>query len=142
MPHRSRIRNLQLNGARPIASAQSNRHRLSRYGDRQLNSAIHSVAMVQMRMPGSAGRAYYDKKRAAGMAPKSGVRCLKRHLSNLLWRIMIADGQRQHTQHTSPNAMAAWPPETPRFPKGLANREAPNAPEHRDRRHRPGARKY
>ncbi|PVX59513.1 transposase IS116/IS110/IS902 family protein [Rhodococcus globerulus] len=83
-----------------IASAQSNRHRLSHYGDRQLNSAIHTVAMVQIRMPGSAGRAYYDKKRAA-------MRCLKRHLSNHLWRIMIADGQCQHTHRTSPNTMAA-----------------------------------
>ncbi|MDV6271443.1 hypothetical protein [Rhodococcus globerulus] len=32
---------------------------------------------------------------------------LKRHLSNHLWRIMIADEQRQHTHRTSPNAMAA-----------------------------------
>ncbi|OYD61287.1 IS110 family transposase [Rhodococcus sp. OK302] len=97
------------NGTAPvqIASAQSNRHRLSRYGDRQLNSAIHTVAMVQIRMPDSAGRAYYDKKRAAGMAPKSAMRCLKRHLSNHLWRIMIADGQRQHTHRTSPVTMAA-----------------------------------
>ena len=97
------------NGTAPvqIASAQSNRHRLSRYGDRQLNSAIHTVAMVQIRMPASPGRAYYDKKRAAGMAPKSAMRCLKRHLSNHLWRIMIADEQRQHTHRTSPVAMAA-----------------------------------
>lgn len=88
------------------ASAQSNRHRLSRYGDRQLNSAIHTVAMVQMRMPGSAGRAYYDKKRTAGMPPKSAMRCLKHHLSNHLWRIMIADEQRQHTHRISSNTMA------------------------------------
>ena len=31
--------------------------------------------MVQMRLPGSAGRVYYDKKGAAGMAPKSATRC-------------------------------------------------------------------
>src|SRR5205823_1185381 len=49
-----------------IASADSNRHRLSRYGDRQLNSAIHTVAMIQIRMPASSGRAYYDKKIAEG----------------------------------------------------------------------------
>ncbi len=45
-----------------IASADSIRaqHRLSRYGDRQLNSAIFTIAMIQIRMPASAGRAYYD----------------------------------------------------------------------------------
>jgi hypothetical protein len=34
-----------------IASAETNRHRLSRYGDQRLNSAIHTVAMIQIRMP-------------------------------------------------------------------------------------------
>jgi transposase len=43
-----------------IASAGSTRHRLSRYGDRQLNSAIYTIAVIQIRMPASAGRAYYD----------------------------------------------------------------------------------
>ena len=52
-----------------IASADSSRHRLSRHGDRQLNSAIHTIAMIQIRMPASAGRAYYDKKIAAGNPP-------------------------------------------------------------------------
>ncbi len=63
--------------------------------------------MVQIRMPGSAGRAYYDKKRGAEMAPKSAMRCLKRHLSNHLWRIMIDDEQRQQAHRTSPVTMAA-----------------------------------
>jgi hypothetical protein len=41
-----------------IASADFSRHRLSRYGDRQLNSAIRTVAMIQIRMPASTGRAH------------------------------------------------------------------------------------
>jgi transposase len=45
-----------------IASAETDRHRLSRYGNRQLNSAIHTIAMVQIRMPASLGRAYYNTK--------------------------------------------------------------------------------
>ena len=52
-----------------IASADSSQHRLSRYGDRQLNSAIHTVAMIQIRMPDSTGRAYYDKKITEGKSP-------------------------------------------------------------------------
>ncbi|UGT69596.1 IS110 family transposase [Nocardia gipuzkoensis] len=81
------------NGTAPveIASADHRRHRLSRYGDRQLNAALHTIAMVQVRMPGSAGRAYYDRKVAAGSSHRAAMRCLKRHLSNTIWRIMIAD---------------------------------------------------
>ncbi len=45
-----------------IASAGSTRHRLSRYGDRQLNSAIYTIAVIQIRMPASAGRAYYERR--------------------------------------------------------------------------------
>nr|WP_245926118.1 IS110 family transposase [Nocardia nova] len=53
-----------------IASADSVRHRLSRYGDRELNAALHTVAMIQIRMRGSTGRVYYDKKIAEGKSPK------------------------------------------------------------------------
>ena len=54
-----------------IASADSSRHRLSRYGDRQLNSAIYIIAMIQIRMAASAGRAFYDKKIAEGKPSRS-----------------------------------------------------------------------
>jgi transposase len=77
-----------------IASADSSQHRLSRYGDRQLNSAIYTVAMIQIRMPTSAGRAYYDKKIAEGKSPRYAIRALKRHLAGHLWRIMLVDETR------------------------------------------------
>jgi transposase len=77
-----------------IASADSSRHRLSRYGDRQLNSAIYTIAMIQIRMPASAGRAYYDKKIAEGKSPRYATRALKRHLASHLWRVMLADETR------------------------------------------------
>ena len=77
-----------------IASADSSRHRLSRYGDRQLNTAIYTIAMIQIRMPASAGRAYYDKKIAEGKSPRYATRALKRHLADHLWRIMLADETR------------------------------------------------
>jgi transposase len=79
-------------GTAPVhASADSSQHRLSRYGDRQLNSAIYTIAMIQIRMPASAGRAYYDKKIAQGKSPRYATRALKRHLASHLWRIMLAD---------------------------------------------------
>ncbi|WP_324197963.1 transposase [Nocardia abscessus] len=77
-----------------IASGDSTRHRLSRYGDRELNSALHTIAMIQIRMRGSAGRAYYDKKIAEGRTPKEAKRCLKRRLADLCWRTMIRDERR------------------------------------------------
>nr|WP_245718554.1 transposase [Nocardia miyunensis] len=90
------------NGTAPIeiASADHQVHRLSRYGDRQLNAAIHTIAMVQVRMPGSAGRAYYDRRLAGGASPRAAMRCLKRQLSNVLWRIMVADDTRRHRRET------------------------------------------
>jgi transposase len=74
-----------------IASADSSQHRLSRYRDRQLNSAIYTIAMIQIRMPASTGRAYDEKKIAEGKPPRYATRALKRHLAAHLWRIMLAD---------------------------------------------------
>jgi len=56
-----------------IASADKTRHRLSRRGDRQLNSALHMIAMAQIRMPGSAGRTYYQTKMAEGKTPREAL---------------------------------------------------------------------
>ncbi|MFE9789808.1 IS110 family transposase [Nocardia salmonicida] len=97
------------NGTAPIeiASADHQRHRLNRYGDRQLNSAIHTVAMVQVRMRGSAGRAYYERKIAAGATPRAATRCLKRHLSNHIWRTMITDENRLRRRTATESSTAA-----------------------------------
>jgi transposase len=97
------------NGSAPvqIASADTDRHRLSRYGDRQLNSALYTIAMVQIRMPASAGRAYYDKKIAEGKSPRAATRSLKRHLSDHVWRIMLADEKCSHRQHEKESDRAA-----------------------------------
>ena len=75
-----------------VASAEHQCYRLNRYGDRQLNSAIHTIAMVQVRMPTSAGRRYYDRKITDGKTPRAANRSLKRHVFNQLWRTMVADG--------------------------------------------------
>ena len=62
-----------------VASAQRARHRLPRGGDRQLNLALHVVALTQVRMRHSAGRAYYDRKVNEGKTHNEAMRCLKRH---------------------------------------------------------------
>ena len=80
-------------GAAPveIASADKARHRLSRSGDRQLNSVLHTIAVVQIRMPNSPGHAYYQRKLSEGKTPKEAKRCLKRRLADHVWRVMLGD---------------------------------------------------
>ncbi len=77
-----------------VASGERTRHRLSRGGDRQLNSAVHLIAVTQVRMRDSLGRRYFDTKIAEGKTRNEAMRCLKRRLANHLWRLMIADGRR------------------------------------------------
>ena len=83
-------------GAAPVevASADHTRHRLSRTGDRQLNSALHTVAVTQIRMTGSRGNLYYLTKIAEGKTPREARRCLKRRLADHVWRTMTADERR------------------------------------------------
>jgi transposase len=79
-------------GTAPLeaSSGQIIRHRLSRAGDRKLNHALYMMAMVQVRRP-SAGQAYYQRKLAEGKSPKDALRCLKRRLSNAVYRCLVND---------------------------------------------------
>ena len=67
-------------------------------GDRRLNSAIHLIAVTQVRMRDSIGRSYYDKKIAEGKTRNEAMRCLKRRLANHIWRMMSADERRLEAQ--------------------------------------------
>jgi len=84
-------------GAAPVevASADKSRHRLSRAGDRQLNSALHTIAITQIRMTGSLGNIYYQAKIAEGKTAREAKRCLKRRLATHIWRVMTTDERRQ-----------------------------------------------
>ncbi|NLE81240.1 MAG: IS110 family transposase [Rhodococcus sp.] len=74
-----------------IASADKQRHRLSRGGDRTLNSAIHIVAVTQARTTTSAGHAYHRRKVAEGKTHREATLCLKRQIVKTLWRTMQDD---------------------------------------------------
>ena len=80
------------NGTAPIdaSSGDQVRHRLSRAGNRQVNRALHIMAVVQLRNP-TEGRAYYDRKVAAGKTPMEAMRALKRRLSDIVYHQMILD---------------------------------------------------
>jgi transposase len=82
-------------GAAPleVASGEHARHRLSRTGDRQLNHALHIVALVQARSPGCPGYHYFRRKLAEGKTTREALRCLKRRIADHVWRVMLADEQ-------------------------------------------------
>ena len=110
-----------------IASANKTHHRLSRKGDRQLNSALHTIAVIQIRMPGSPGRVYYDRKIAEGKSTKEAKRCLKRRLADHVWRVMTADERRRaraadpggHTEATLKSSAAGPTPTADSSDKSL-----------------------
>lgn len=79
-------------GVAPIEASSGDviRHRLSRAGDRQLNFALHMVAICQARQHPD-GRAYYLRKRADGHSRLEALRCLKRRLSDVVYRQLVRD---------------------------------------------------
>jgi transposase len=79
-------------GTAPIDASSGDRvrHRLSRGGNRQINMVLHMMAVVQLRNP-TEGRAYYDRKIAVGKSPNEAMRCLKRRLSDIVYRTMLND---------------------------------------------------
>jgi len=83
-------------GTAPVeaSSGDVRRHRLNRAGNRQLNTALHTVAIVQAR-DGGAGREHYDRKISERKTPKEAQRSLKRQLSNVVYRHLVDDHQRR-----------------------------------------------
>ena len=83
-------------GTAPVEYSSGGRtvHRLSRRGNRTLNSAIHMAAVTQLRHKHSVGRVYFDRKVADGKTKREALRSLKRHVSNAVYRQLVADADR------------------------------------------------
>jgi transposase len=79
-------------GSAPIEASGGEvlRHRLWRVGDRQLNSALHIIAICQVRH-GAEGRDYYQRKPAEGKTRREALRCLKRRLSDAVFKKLSED---------------------------------------------------
>lgn len=76
----------------PASSGQVQRMRLNRGGNRQLNRALYHVALVQLRHHPPA-QAFVARKRAEGKSSREAMRCLKRHLARVVFRVLErADG--------------------------------------------------
>jgi transposase len=74
------------------SSGEVVRHRLSLAGNRKLNYALHMVAVCQARSDARGGT-YYRKKITEGKSRKEALRCLKRRVSDAVFRSLLADSQ-------------------------------------------------
>jgi transposase len=83
------------NGTAPVEVSSGGRkvYRLSLRGNRRLNHAIHMAAITQIRHKHSDGRAYYERKIAAGKTHKEALRCLKRRISDAIYARLRADAR-------------------------------------------------
>src|SRR3954470_23154196 len=79
-------------GTAPLdaSSGEQIRHRLSRAGNRRLNHVLHMATIAQIRL-NTEGRTYYLRKLAEAKTRKEARRCLKRRLSDMVYRQLVAD---------------------------------------------------
>jgi transposase len=78
-------------GVAPLeaSSGRTQRHRLDRGGNRQLNAALHRIAITQARYHPDA-RAYLERKRSEGKSRREALRCLKRLLARVVFNTLKA----------------------------------------------------
>ena len=85
------------NGSAPVArgSAGVAKPGVNMRGNRKLNHALHIIAVAQLRHPTSEGRIYYERKIAESKTPKEARRCLKRQISDAIYRQLVVDADKQ-----------------------------------------------
>jgi transposase len=69
----------------PVSSGRTDRHRLCRGGNRQLNAALHRIAITQLRLAGP-GPSYYRRRRGQGDSSGDAVRTLKRRIARAVYQ--------------------------------------------------------
>jgi transposase len=77
----------------PASSGNTNRHRLDRGGNRQLNCALHRLAVNKAHWDPETA-AYLERRQAEGKSRKEALRCLKRHLARRVWKLLQSPGSR------------------------------------------------
>jgi transposase len=87
----------------PVWSGNNERHRLSRTGNRQLNAAIHRIAITQAQYHPDA-KGYLERRRAAGDNKAESIRALKRRLSDVVFKALMIDAE---TATATTNSAAA-----------------------------------
>jgi transposase len=76
----------------PVWSGNDDHHRLNRGGNRQLNAAIHRIAITQLRSPGPT-RDAYEQLTKAGKTKRDALRIIRRRLSNIVYKRMLDDSR-------------------------------------------------
>jgi transposase len=71
----------------PVSSGRTDRHRLDRGGNRQINAAIHRIAVTRARCDPHT-QDHIARKKAAGKTNRDAIRCLKRHLARRVWNLL------------------------------------------------------
>jgi transposase len=87
----------------PCSSGQRELHRLHRGGDRQLNHALHIIAVARARHDPDT-KAYLERKEAEGKTKKGALRCLKRHLARRFHRLLSPSVQARPQRHDTTRA--------------------------------------
>jgi len=102
---RSRAAFARHNGSAPLPvwSGNTERHRLSRTGNRQLNVALHRIAITQLQREGQ-GRTYLEHRRTQGDTKTEAIRALRRRISDEVFRRMRTD---EAARAASPSGLAA-----------------------------------
>jgi transposase len=79
-------------GVAPLeaSSGKHQRHRLDRGGNRQLNCALHRIAITQARLHPPA-RAYLERKQSEGKSRREALRCLKRQLARVVYTTLKSE---------------------------------------------------
>jgi transposase len=90
----------------PVSSGNSDHHRLNRGGNRQINAAIHRIAITQLQAPGPA-RHFIETRMAAGKTKKDALRLLRRRLSDVVYRAMLTDTRIRPAHQTTHLEQAA-----------------------------------
>ena len=93
----------------PCSSGQRSQHRLDRGGDRQLNRALHTIAITRAHHDPTT-RKYLQRKETEGKTRKGALRCLKRHLARRFWQLLTEPPLTKHT------TTVAAPPQIPPRP--------------------------
>jgi transposase len=83
----------------PVWSGNTTRHRLSRGGNRQLNAALHRIAITAMRID-PRSQAYIAKRQAEGDTKTEAIRALCRRVSDEVYRRVLADEQARSAAHS------------------------------------------
>jgi transposase len=92
----------------PASSGNHTRHRLHRGGDRQLNRALHMIAITRARRDPTT-RAYLERKIAEGKTRKEALRCLKRHLARRFHRLLTEPSTIRNQQPIPAGAPSPMP---------------------------------